>query len=223
MAKYKSKYYLKKEINIIMMNLYEINSAFKLFKDISSRENYEYICNSIPYCMKIILNALFEKVLMGLSKLLCDKDNNSITVLDIIELYKTNKEYFKEKKYYYITNIDTGKKIRKKFDNKNVQNDINKLEQDIRDNKCVIQYLSKRRNKSLAHNDKKYQYDRKNKYSNKKILYSDIENLIDILIKDINRISMNIFGISYAIQNNEKNEIEYLCEIIKFSKKKEKE
>lgn len=218
MAKYKSKYYLKKEIDIIMNNLYEINRAFELFKNISSSDNHKYICKTIPFCTKVILEALFEKVLLGLAKLLCDKDNKSITVLDIIDLYNTNKEYFKEKKYYYATDINTGKKIRRKFDNKNVKNDINQLQKDINNNKYVIEYLTKRRNKSLAHNDKKYQYDRRKRYSNKKILYKDLEELISILTKDINMISMDVFGVTYAFTNNEKEEIEYLCNLIKEDK-----
>ena len=218
MAKYKSKYYLKKEIDIIMKNLYEINCAFGLFKDLSSGKNHEYICKSIPYSMKIILDTLFEKVLLELSKLLCDDDKKSITILDIVKLYKTDKQYFKEKKYYYAIDINTGKKIRRNFDVKNVQKDIDQLQYDIKNNKDVIEYLRKCRNKSLAHNDKKFQYDRKNKYSNKKILYSDIESLIKILIKDINAISMDVFGITYAFTNNEKEEIEYICNFIQEDK-----
>lgn len=81
MGKYNSKYYLKKEIDIIMTDLYEINKAFELFKDISSGENYKYICKSIPHSIKIILDCLLEKVLLGLAKLLCDKFKNSITIM----------------------------------------------------------------------------------------------------------------------------------------------
>lgn len=214
MSKYKSKYYLKKEIDIIMICLHKINRSFKLFKELSSGDNYKYICSSIPHSMEIILDTLFESVLLELSKLLCDKDKKSITILDIISLYKTDKQYFKEKKYYYAIDINTGQKVRRNFNNVDVQKNINKLENDIKNNQMVIKYLGKRRNKSLAHNDKKFQY-KKMKYSNKKILYSDIESLIRVLIEDINMISSNIFGVTYAFINNEKEEIEYLCNLIK--------
>lgn len=219
LAKFKSKYYLKKEIDIIMLNLYEIYKSYELFRIISSGENHKYICNSIPHSMKIILNALLEKVLIGLSKLLCDKDEKSITILDIIELYNKNKELFNEKKYYYAKDIGTGRRVRIKYDSGSIKSDISKLKNDLNNNQDIIDYLYKRRNKSLAHNDKKYKYNSRKKYTNKKVLYGDIEKLINVLIEDMNSLSRNLFGLSYAFADNEKEEIEFLTMLIKNSKK----
>ena len=77
---YKSKYYLKKEINILMLRLYDIKKAFQLFKELSSKDNYELFCKKFPYIMHIILQSLKEKSLIELSKIICDEDKKSISI-----------------------------------------------------------------------------------------------------------------------------------------------
>ena len=215
MAKYKSRYYLKKEIEVIMNNLYQIDKRYRLFKSLCSGDCYELICLKIPYSMKVVLNSLFDNTIIGLWKLLCDENEKSATVYDVIRLYKTNRDFFKEKKYYYAIDISIGKRVRIDFKYKDVQKSIAKLEDDLKNNKDIIKFIRKYRNKSLAHNDKKFKFDRKNKYSNKKILYTDIEKLINTLIEDMNFISRDVFGNTHRFIHEEDKEVEYICNLIR--------
>lgn len=219
MSKYSSKYYLKKEIDVIMSNLYQIDKRYELFKCLCSGECYELICPKIPNTMRVVLDSLFDNTIIGLWKLICDEKEKSATIYDVIKLYKSNKDFFKEKKYYYAIDINTGKRVRINFKYKDVKKSIKKLEDDLKNNKDVINFVRKYRNKSLAHNDKKFKFDRKNKYSNVKILYTDIENLIKILIEDMNVISRDVFGCTHGFIHKESKELDYVCHLLKNNKK----
>lgn len=158
---YKSKYYLKKEINILMYRLYDIKKSFQLFKLISSKENHEVFCKNFPYMMHTILQALKEKSLIELSKIICDDDKKSISINDILKMYDTNKDFFKERKYYYVKEWDTGKRKRIYFDKNDIKNNIEILKSDLNQNNNIKIFLKKYRNKKLAHNDKKYGFDKR--------------------------------------------------------------
>ena len=62
MSKYKSRYYLKKEFEVIMNNLWQIDKRYKLYKCLKSGVCYEVICLKIPYIMRVILDSLFDNV-----------------------------------------------------------------------------------------------------------------------------------------------------------------
>lgn len=212
---YKSKYYLKKEINILMLRLYDIKKAFQLFKELSSKDNYELFCKKFPYIMHIILQSLKEKSLIELSKIICDEDKKSISINDILKIYNTNKEFFKEKNYYYVKEWGTNKRKRIYTDNGDIKNKIEKLENDLKQYNNIKTFLKKYRNKKLAHNDKKYGFDKRNKYSKEKVTYYDVDRFIDILIEDVNNISSCIFGVTYVFTYDEIDEVNYIKDLLK--------
>lgn len=92
---------------------------------------------------------------------------------------------------------------------------MKRLKDDLTLNKKIIEYLKKRRNKSFAHNDKKMSFDTKLKYHNETITYQEIDDFIDLLIKDVNEISYCLFGKQYAFVHSELDEITYICNIFK--------
>lgn len=212
---YKSKYYLKKEINILMLRLYDIKKAFQLFKELSSKDSYELFCKKFPYIMHIILQSLKEKSLIELSKIICDEDKKSISVNDILKIYHTNKELFKEKNYYYVKEWGTNKRKRIYTNNGDIKNKIDNLENDLKQYNNIKTFLKKYRNKKLAHNDKKYGFDKRNKYSKEKVFYDDVDRFIDILIEDVNNISSCIFGVTYVFTYDEIDEVNYIKELLK--------
>ena len=67
----------------------------------------------------------------------------------------------------------------------------------------------------MAHNDKKYGFDKRNKYSKEKVTYYDVDRFIDILIEDVNNISSCIFGVTYVFTYDEIDEVNYIKDLLK--------
>ena len=53
---YTSKYYLKKEFEVILNKIYIIKQNFELFKVLKSDETKKNITDNMPYTCQIILN-----------------------------------------------------------------------------------------------------------------------------------------------------------------------
>ena len=219
--KYTSKYHIEKEIDVIMDMLYIVKQNWLLFKELKSKENIEAICSQFPHMFKIILNALQEKALLELAKLVVDLnkvETNSVTINDLYNHYQKNKKVFKVKKYFMVRDVDTGKRHRFYFDIRNIDASMKQLKDDLKASEKIINYLKKRRNKSLAHNDKKMSFDSRIKYSKGKITGPELEEFIDKLIKDINEISSCVFGKHYAFCYTEIEELNYIRDIFKKEK-----
>ena len=110
--KYSSKYHLKREIEIIIEKLYDLKRTFQLYRSLLFEDNYSIICKNFPQMFAIMLKSMEEKVILGLYKIAYDNDS-SISIIDIIETYKNNKNNFTEKKYYYVKSVDSDKKNEK--------------------------------------------------------------------------------------------------------------
>lgn len=217
-----SKYRLKKELNIIILNLYNVKQNFQLFKKLKSGEYVEYISRQFPSMFNLILNSLINNCSMGLVKLVGDRAEDCITIYDIIRMYEENNELFVNKQFYYCKDVDTEKKHRLKFDLKSVKECIKKLQKDLKDNSKITKFLKQNRNKFLAHNDKILLFNKKAKikdYDPKiKVTYEEVEKFIDLLLEDLNSLSSSLFGITYAFLYEENDEIEFLKEILKQGK-----
>lgn len=214
-----SKYKIKKEIEIIIHKLFVIKKEFYLRKNLTTGENLEYICRKFPYMFSTIIDSLDNNYQINLIKLLNDdnKYHNNICISDIIRLFNNNSNIFVTKKYCFIP-CNGEKKFKKKFELH--PDDINtlfkKLKSDIISNQKIIDYLKCRRNKSLAHNDKKFNFDPfRNKFTKKRIQYSEIESLINILMEDMTDIYYSLYGIKYYYNFEEKSELIFLKDILK--------
>lgn len=214
--KYSSKYHLKKEIEIIIEKLYDLKRTFQLYRNLRSEGNKQIICDNFPHMFSIIIQSMEEKVLLGLYKVVFDKDKNdrNICITDIIESYNNCKKNFTEKKYYYIKDINSSKRIRRYLNPIEIELCINKIKNDLFNVKGLKEFLRNYRSKRLAHLDKKYSFNSKIRYSKESITYEKIEKFIDLLIDDMNSLYNSIFGISYAFLYNELDELEYLNKII---------
>lgn len=214
--KYSSKYHLKKELEIIIEELYSIKRTYQLYKKILSKENSEIIVNNFPYMFSIMIKAMEEKVILGLYKTVYDKDKDdkNICISDIIEIYNKNKTYFTEKKYYYIKHIDSNKKIRRYLNPKEIKDCFNQIDKDLKSIKGLKEFLRNFRRKKLAHLDKRYTFNTNIKYYKGKITLYDIEKFIDSMIEDMNNIYNSLFGSSYAFLYNELDELNALNKIL---------
>lgn len=74
-------------------------------------------------------------------------------------MYNTNKDFLKEKKYYYVKEWGTNKRKRIYFNNNDINIKIAKLKNDLNQNNNIKVFLKQYRNKKLAHNDKKYGFE----------------------------------------------------------------
>ncbi len=214
--KYSSKYHLKKELEIIIEELYSIKRTYQLYKKLLSKENSEIIVNNFPYMFSIMIKAMEEKVILGLYKTVYDKDKDdkNICISDIIEIYNKNKTYFTEKKYYYIKHIDSNKKIRRYLNPKEIKDCFNQIDKDLKSIKGLKEFLRNFRRKNLAHLDKRYTFNTNIKYYKGKITLYDIEKFIDSMIEDVNNIYNSLFGSSYAVLYNELDELKALNKIL---------
>lgn len=215
--KYSSKYHLKKEIEIIIEKLYDIKRTYQLYRELLSEDNNSVICNKFPYMFSIIIKAMEEKTILGLYKIVYDKDNNdkNICISDVIETYKKNKTYFTEKRYYFIKNLENDKRIRRHLNPKKINTCIVQLDKNLKKIKGMKEFLRNFRRKNLAHLDKKFTFNTRIKYYKGKITYGDIEAFIDSLIDDMNDLYNSLFGTSYVFLYNELDELKYLNKLIK--------
>ena len=195
---YNSKHYLKKEFSFILNKLYIIKQDYELLKLLTSNEEKEYITDNIPHTSKIILYALFNNIILELSKITVDspdyKGMENINIKNFLKKYDENKELYKEKKYYYATEINTNKKHRIKLENNSCDEIIKEYREIEKNNKHLIEYLKTRRNKTIAHNDKKFGFDSKNKYSKKVPTYQQLEKFINDIYDVTNKLNKSVFG-----------------------------
>ena len=56
---------LKKEFEVIMNNLWQIDKRYKLYKCLKSGVCYEVTYLKIPYTMRVILDSLFDNVFLN--------------------------------------------------------------------------------------------------------------------------------------------------------------
>lgn len=203
-------------MEIIIEKLYDIKRTFQLYKRLLSGDSHTTLCKNFPYMFSIIIKAMEEKFVLGLYKVVYDKGDNgkNICVSDIIDIYNKNKIYFTEKKYYYVKNIDSNKRIRRYLNPKEIDLCIIQINKDLNKTKGMKEFLRNFRRKNLAHLDKKYTFNKRIKYYKGKITYIDIERLIDDLLEDMNGLYNSIFGISYAFLYNELDELEYLNNVV---------
>ena len=89
-----------------------------------------------------------------------------------------------------------------------------------KENKNLIVYLNKKRNKTIAHNDKQYSFNRKIKYTKNVVTYEQLDNFIDSIYEIVNNLNKSIFGITTINTYYFRDELLWLNELIKNNDKK---
>lgn len=217
--KFNSKYYLKKEIDYLLMKMYRIKVSFEIFKDLKSGEEKEHITDNIPFFSKAILTALSQNVFLELSKIIVDtpdfRGEENICLSNLIEKYNNDKNLFKLKKYYYATDIDNKKKVRINLHATNINSLISNLSKKMDSKNKIYKYLKKLRHKELAHNDKAFGFKTRKKYIKEIVTYKEMEDYINELYNDLNELYRSVFSTSVAFRYEHKDELKWLTEIIK--------
>lgn len=229
MAKnYNSKHYLKKEFSFILNKLYIIKQDYELLKSLTSDEEKEYITDNIPHTSQLVLDSLYNNIIMELSKIIVDSSSfikrgkvyENINIKNFLKKYDENKHLFKEKKYYYATEIDTNKRHRIYLDNKSCDDLINEYKLIEKQNRHLLNFLKLKRDKTLAHNDKEYGFKKYIRYGKKRITYEQLEHFINDIYYIVNNLNKSVFGITTAWSYYFKDELFWLKDLIKNNEKR---
>lgn len=215
-----SKYYIHKEIELIMFKLNHIKQLYFIYKKIKFKDGYENIYKELPRLTNIILRSIFDRIILELSGLIVDFNDEDLSICSFISKFHEYESDYKEKKYVYVKEIDTGKKHRLYIDTNSIKDDINELETYINNNKHIRQYIKKLRDKTIAHNDKTMSFNKNYKYEElkAKITYEELEKYIDTLYSCMNTIYSTLFKIQFAYYDELDSELNYLDSILKIKK-----
>jgi hypothetical protein len=211
-----SKYYLHKEINLIMFKLYNLKQLFFILKKIQFVDGYKNIIKKLPKISNVILNSLLEKIVIELSGLVVDHNEDDLSIMSFIIKYHQYESDYKEKRYIYIYDINTNKKHRVYINTNSIKDDINELEQYIQNNEYIKKYIKKLRDKQIAHNDRRMSFNKNYRYDDlkTKVTYEELEQYIDNLFFYMNRIYSTLFKIKFAYYNELDSELKYLDSIL---------
>ena len=210
----KSRYYIKKEIDLIIMKINVLKQYYFIFTKLYFVDGYCNIKKTIPHTMTYIKTALIEKVIIELYKIVVDQDDNVVSIYNFLKGFHKHRNDFREQKYIIIKKIDSNKKARLYIDTDKIEKNIEELELFLNNNKKIINYINKDRSKVIAHNDKKMNFNKKYKPNELKVVvtYLELSNFIDELFKKMN----NIYCTLYKTDS----ELKYLNEILDEAKKK---
>ena len=218
----KTRYYIKKEIDLIIMKINVLKQYYFIFKKLYFVDEYCIINKTLPNTMIYINTALIEKVIIELYKIVVDQDDNVISIHNFLKEFHKHRNDFREQKYIIIKNIDSNKKSRLYIDTDKIEKNIEELELFLNNNKKIINYINKDRNKVIAHNDRKMNFNKKYKPSELKVVvtYLELNNFIDELFKKMNEIYCTLYKIQYADLEGTDYELKYLNKILDEAEKK---
>lgn len=207
---------MHKEINLIMFKLYDLKQLFFILKKIQFVDGYKNIIKKLPKISNVILNSLLEKIVIELSGLVVDHNEDDLSIMSFIIKYHQYEADYKEKRYIYIYDINTNKKHRVYINTNSIKNDINELEQYIQNNEYIKKYIKKLRDKQIAHNDRRMSFNKNYRYDDlkTKVTYEELEQYIDNLFFYMNRIYSTLFKIKFAYYNELDSELKYLDSIL---------
>ena len=187
-----------------------------MLKKIQFIDGYKNIIKKLPKISNVILNSLLEKIVIELSGLVVDHNEDDLSIMSFIIKYHQYESDYKEKRYIYIYDINTNKKHRVYINTNSIKNDINELEQYIQNNEYIKKYIKKLRDKQIAHNDRRMSFNKNYRYDDlkTKVTYEELEQYIDNLFFYMNRIYSTLFKIKFAFYNELDSELKYLDSIL---------
>ena len=181
-------------INEIKMYLTHITTAhdyfiaYKTLVDAINSDACNKKVNIAPAFFSVTLNSLSASLEIELSKLYCDTHKDERTLLKLINKVQANAKLFPKEIKYGANVVDCDIY---KFKEKTVMVDINKeilqAQEDIKKLEPIISNLNLRRDKKIAHNDKKYFLLPKKIYVDSPMTMADFHTLIQYAGKLCNR------------------------------------
>lgn len=207
-----SKYYIHKEINLLLIKLIRIKHLYSIFRKIYFKDECEFIYKTIPKTSTMILQIIVDTIILELSCLVVDYKDEDLCINGFINKYHKYEGDYKEKRYIYIKDVDTGKKHRFYIKTNDIKNDIDELEKYINKNEHIRKFLKKYRDKTISHNDKRINFKPHYKYTEMKlnITYDELEEYIDKLFFLMNNIYSTLYKTNFAYVSEVDQELDYL-------------
>lgn len=97
-----SKYYIHKEIELIMFKLNHIKQLYFIYKKIKFKDGYENIYKELPRLTNIILRSIFDRIILELSGLIVDFNDEDLSICSFISKFHEYESDYKEKNMYML-------------------------------------------------------------------------------------------------------------------------
>ena len=169
--------------------------AYKTLIDAINSDAFNEKVNCAPAFFSVTLNSLSTSLEIELSKLYCDTHKDEKTLLKLINKVQTNAKLFPNEIKCGANDEDCDTY---KFKEKTVMIDINKeilqAQEDIKKLEPIISNLNLRRDKKIAHNDKKYFLLPKKIYVDSPMTTRDFHSLIHFAGKLCNKLLCYLNG-----------------------------
>lgn len=199
---------LENEIETHLKNYYIIKREFDIYKYIKQNaEIYNKETNQIAYFLKPVLYSLLNSTLLGICKMLDQREQKNI--YELLNRFKNN-----------IDNIITTKNSEKEKDNilETINSKIDEL--DLKQN--TIGNLKTYRDKIIAHADKKF-FDNPDKiFIDFNTKYEELETMLNMIENILNELLYMVCDTKYVFLEEYKDDYQYLLECIKEHNEKAK-
>lgn len=153
-----SKENLVEEIKMYLSHItvaHDYYIAWKTLVDSVNSKEFNGKINMAPAFFSVTLNALFDSLQLELSKLYCDTQKNEKTINKLINIAEANANLFPTD-VVYGANIEDAENSEFEIKKINIKNDLSRAKKDLEELKPIIENINTRRDKKIAHNDKKY-------------------------------------------------------------------
>lgn len=163
--------------------------AYKTIVDAVNSEAFNRKINTAPAFFSVTLNALNDSLQLELSKLYCDTHKDERTLLKLINKVQANANLFPteiERRANSDNNEDD--QFSKKIQKVDVNAVLKRAKEDLEKLNPVIDNLNLRRDKKIAHNDKKYFLLPRKIYVESPMTMADFHSLIHFAGKFCNEL-----------------------------------
>lgn len=198
---------IRKEINIYFKRLNNAYSKFQLFKEIQLHAKNEKLQRNNAFFQEILDSLRFTFVIEVLKIVDDREDKNIFKFLNYCEQHQ--QDFLKELKEVYI-DVNTGEKEERIIKKVDLIKDINLFRNELDKYSKKINNMKILRDKIYAHTDKKYFYGDKLLEKEERVKYQEIEEIIEILFKHLNTISIDFNQTVYGKFPSLKLELEDL-------------
>lgn len=187
---------LQKELEIYMFRIMHALDYFKMYKNMLTlsfeNDNSKKISSFINLTSSSLIRTAVNE-----TYLLLDNRNDK-NIFKFIEICKQHNILFRKELTEEYVNCKTGEREIFVLEKTNIIKELNNFESDLAKYNSQISNLKALRDKIYAHVDKKYFYDNKLITKEYSVKYQDVEDILHILYKNMNRISVILTGTIYG-------------------------
>jgi len=173
----------------LLKELYQLNNFHLLNKHLKKKTgNSEDLAamNRAPGFFQLSLSAFQNAAVMGLAKLYEPSCRGSMNLNKFLNIIEGNH------KAIFLNDLSTKEKLNQSLDIDNTTVQIHREE--IKNHERIIENLLAWRDKSFAHNDKKYIFNREMLSKDFPITYKEFENLIELADEILNTYKIGYSG-----------------------------